>query len=240
MKYKNPPLVEAVFEFFYSSSEWNTVIPGIFYNEVKEKFPNINQNKGGFGISFDNKGLKIGAGTSELTQYRNKKGNTLIQLSNNLLTVNKLPEYDGWESYLKTIKYAISALSKVLKIDKVNRIGLKAINKIDIESHTYENFKKFYTVYPSIPNNVKNDLSSIQLNIESPIVEKDEVLALSVATIRKEPNYNAPTLFQLYVTRLKEIDNGNIENWLEESHKIITDTFENSLTKYCKGKFNNA
>lgn len=239
-KYINPPLVEAVFEFFYHSNDWSPIIPGIFYSEIKDKFPNITKNQGGFGISFDNNGIKIGGGGSnELTQYRNESNNTLIQLSNNLLTVNKLPEYDGWDSYLETIKFAINALNRVLNVEKINRIGLKAINKIEINSHSYNNFKKYFTIYPLIPKNIKTDLSSIQLNFETPIIDKTEILAISLATLRKEPNYEAPVMFQLYVTRIREIENEKIEQWLESSHKIIVETFENSLTENCKNNFNN-
>ena len=238
-KYLNPPLVEAVFELFYNTSDWTAVIPGMFYNEIKDKYPKISQSQGGFGFSLDNKGIKIGGGGSELTQYRNETGNSIIQLSGSLLTVNKLPEYESWDSYLEAIKYGINALSKVIKINKVNRIGIKAINKVDIEKCTYENFKKHFTIYPLIPKNITNELNSIQLNVESPVIEQEEVLAISLSTLRKEPNYESPTMFQLYVLRTKEIEIGKIEKWLGKSHSILTETFENSLTKYCKEKFNN-
>ncbi|MDP3643059.1 MAG: TIGR04255 family protein [Bacteroidota bacterium] len=236
--YKNPPLVEAVFELFYSSSSWSPIIPGMFFNEVRNRFPNITQNQGGFGIAFDNKGLKIGSGNGDLTQFKNANNDTIIQLSGNLLTVNKLPIYNGWDSFLEVISFAIDALKRVVKIDRVDRIGLKTINKVDIKGHSLEQLKKYFTIYPNLPLGVNSNLSSIQINLESPLIEKVEILAISLVTLRKEPNYEAPVMFQLYLTRVAEIPEDFID-WLMKSHKILSETFENSLTEYCKNQFDN-
>ena len=234
-KYTNPPLVEAVFEFFYTSSSWSPVIPGMFFNEIKDKFPVITQNQGGFGFSIDASGVILGGGHNELTQYKNITNDTIIQLSGNLLTVNKLPKYSGWESYLETITYAINALNRVIKVDKINRIGLKAINKIDIKNHTIEQFKYHFNIYPTLPVNI-NSLNSIQINIESPVIENKEILAISLNSLRKEPNYEAPVMFQIYVTRIIDVPE-NIIEWTEQAHKLLYTTFDNSLTIDCKNNF---
>ena len=237
IKYKKPPLVEAVFELFYESKNWSTVIPGVFYNEVKDRFPKISQNQGGFGISFDNKQIRIGGGNPDLVQYRNNGGDSIIQLSPNLLTVNKLPVYKGWEYFMENIQFAIRALENVLDVEKVNRIGLKTLNKIDIKDESLESFKKHFNIYPSYPNSVVKRLSSIQMNLESPIVEGSEYLGLSIETIRKEPNFVAPVLFQIYVTKVNGIEKDSIGTWLESAHTILNNSFEESLTEEIKGEF---
>lgn len=240
-KYLKPPLVEAVFELFYRTTEWSPVIPGIFYNEIKDKFPNINTNQSGFGIVLDPRGIKIGGGNNELTQYKSQDNQTLVQLSNNLLTVNKLPEYESWESYKETIEDTLKAFRKIYKKVEINRIGLRFINKIDIgDSHSFTNFKKYFDVYPIIPNNITKELNSIQLSFESPLIKDTEILAISLATLRKEANYNSPVILQLYITRIKDISGINIEEWIEKAHLELRDTFENSITKQCKKEFDNA
>lgn len=237
-KYTSPPLVEAVFEYFFNSTEWSSIVPGLFYSEIKDKFPNISQNKGGFGVTFDGKGLKIGGGNSDLTQYKNHEGNTIIQLSSNTLTVNKLPKYEGWESFIEIIVYAVESLKKVLNINKVERIGLKSINKIDIKVHSLENLKKYFTIYPVIPIPSNNNLNSIQLNIETPIIENKEILAILLATLKKEPNYQAPVMFQLYTTRIADVQS-DYREWLEKAHLTLYDSFIQSLTSEAKKQFDN-
>lgn len=234
--YENPPLVEAVFEFFYITDSWSPIILGAFYSEIKSRFPVISQNKGGFGISINGNGLKIGSGNSEMTQFKNNQNDTIIQLTNNLLTVNKLPKYTGWESFLEIINFAIETLHKVVNVQQVNRIGIKIINKINIETHSLENFKKYFTIYPVLPEDKFSNIKTIQLNLEDELIEKEEVISITLSTLRKDQKMNAPVLFQIYITKVSNV-NPNYNDWLENSHKRLTETFENSLTVYCKDKF---
>ncbi len=237
-KYKNPPLTEAVFELFFQSSNWTPAIPGMFYSRVNKNYPIISQTSGGFGISLGSQGVQIGSGNNNLTQFKSSDNASIIQLSNNLLTVNKLPKYDGWDSYNKMINDAINNLYKVLEISTINRIGLRTINKIDIQSHNYENFKKYFNVYPSMPEGLDNNFNSIQLNYETPTTN-NEVLAINLNTLRKEPNYEAPVLFQLYYTKLNGIEKNSIDDWLVEAHSKLHNTFENIISSECKTNFDN-
>ncbi len=238
-KYKNPPLTEAVFEIFFTCKDWSPIVPGLFYNEIKSDFPNISQAPGGaFGIAFDTSGFQIGPGSNDLTQYKSFDNSTIIQLSNGLFTVNKLPHYEGWENYRGVIQSAVASLRKVVKIETINRVGLKAINKIDLKKHTYENFKGCFNVFPSIPQGIlSNDLSSIQLNIETPVVPETEILALLLLTLRKEPKYEAPAMLQLYYTRIKDNKDIKIEEWLEKAHSALHKAFDDTVTEQKKKEF---
>jgi uncharacterized protein (TIGR04255 family) len=233
-KYLNPPLVEAVFELFFESSNWSPAIPGIFFSKVQKKYPVISQSPGGFGVSFGQKGLRIGPGNNDLTQFKSHDGTSVIQLSNNLLTVNKLPEYSGWDSYKLMILEALDVFKEVLDVTKVNRIGLKSINKIEVHKHSYESFKEFFTVYPALPEG--SNTNSIQLNYETPI-NPDNILAISLATLKKEKGYEAPTLFQLYFTKIKNAKLQEVDDWIEIAHENLYNAFDASLTEKCKNSF---
>ena len=233
-KYKNPPLFESVFELFYTTKSWSSIVPGKFYDEVKDKFPKTPQNRERLGVMLNDKELKIG--DNNLIQYKNEKKDTIIQLSQNLLTVNKLPKYEGWEKYVETIVYAVNALKRVLELDNINRIGLKVINKIDIQSHSLESLKKYLTIYPTIPKNLLNKVNGIRLTVESPLIENEEVLLMLLNTLQKEENYEAPIMFQLYITRISKVPE-DYKDWLEHAHSTLHKTFIESLTDFCKKQF---
>lgn len=233
-KYKNPPLIEAVFELFFTTKQWNSVIPGLFYTKIQDKFPNISQNNG-FGITFDGQGLKVGGGSNELAQYKSHDNTSIIQLSSNMLIVNKLPKYEGWEKFLETIIFAIHALEQVLPIDNIDRIGLRFVNKIDIGEHSLSRLKDFLTVFPVYPFEQTIDFNAIQLNLESPLIPNTEILAILLATIKEEPNYKAPIIFQLYQTRISDMPQ-DYETWLDEAHTSLYTIFEQSITKSLKMK----
>jgi uncharacterized protein (TIGR04255 family) len=238
-KYKNPPIIEAVFELFYESSNWSSVIPGIFYNKIDNNYPKISQVQKGVGISVGNKGIQIAPGLNDMTQFKSLDDSSIIQLSSGLLTVNKLPKYNGWDNYKKNILDAVEAFKQVVKIDKCTRVGLKTINKIDIGEHSFHHFRQHFNVYPHIPDGIINDLNSIQLTLESPLDNKTEIQALTFSTLKREPEYSAPTLFQIYFTKIKDVDLTSLENWLESAHESIHNSFEKSLTEECKKCFDN-
>jgi len=239
-KYLNPPLVEAIFELFYRTTEWSPVIPGLFYNEIRNNFPTITTSHGNFNIPFDPKMIMIGGVGGEIAQYKSEGNDTVVQLSSNFLSVNKLPAYVSWESYKELIDNTIMAFRKSFNKFEVNRIGLKFINKIDIgDSHSFTNFKKYFDIYPIIPDDITKEINAIQFSFESPIIKDTEILAISLATLQKEAKYNSPVLLQLYMTRIKNISEIIIEDWIEKAHLVLRDTFENSITKLCKKEFDN-
>ena len=235
-KYKKPPLIEAVFELFFQTNNWNPAIPGTFYSRIRSRYPIITQSGGEFGISLGNQGVRIDGGNNNLTQFKSSDNSSVIQLSNNLLTVNQLPRYDGWESYRKMIVDAINHLFETLEITLITRVGLRAINKIDIGSHSYENFKNHFHVYPTLPASTSENLNLIQINYETPF-DKNQMLAVNLRTLRKGENYRAPVLFQLYFTKLTPLNRANVEEWIDTAHEELYGAFDSILTSDCKKTF---
>jgi uncharacterized protein (TIGR04255 family) len=235
-KFINPPLVEAVCEIAFSTKEWSPVIPGLFYNAIKSQFPIIqsapivnplNQIRINFPPNIVN----------PFTQFWNNERDTLIQLSNNMLTINKLPKYDCWENYYSTICNAYKELKNVLNIENVSRVGLRTINKIDIENHSLEQLKKYLNISPSLPVIIGDPCNSIQMNFEFPLISNEDILALSILTLKSEPNYQAPLMFQLNMLKINNII--NIEDWIQKAHDKLYDVFVSCLTQSSINKFNN-
>jgi uncharacterized protein (TIGR04255 family) len=128
-----------------------------------------------------------------------------VQLSHRLFTVNKLPVYTGWNSYFDIIEKTYSIFCEILPEISIEKIGLKTINKIDVEKHHLANVKSFFNFYPELPGSISAKTNSIELAVETPIVENEEFLILKLNTIKKEPGYEAPVLFQYYVLRIANI-----------------------------------
>ncbi len=239
-KYKNPPLIEAVFELYFQPIEWNATIPGLFYNEVKEVFPKIqNKNNGGIGIGVGSGGIQIGAPNGNMTVFKNEGGDSIIQLSHNLLTVNKLPLYTKWEDYLELIKIATKAFRKLINYRVIDRVGLKFINKIDTQpTNSVKNIKQFLNFYPQLPESCGDDTKSVQQIVEFPTEDSKEIVALTIASLLPEEVYKSPLLFQLYYIKNQGIDFANINIWLEKAHNKLYEIFEESLTEKSKELFN--
>ena len=201
----------------------------------------ISQNQGGFGAVFGNQGVRIGVGNPAITQFKNEQGDTIVQLSSNMLTVNRVPEYKAWENFMPSIIKALNTLKNLMEINTIERIGLKYINKINAgEKHSFENFTKLFNLYPYTVDGFKYDTKSIQLNIEFPIKKKKEVLSVLIATLKEEQEYMAPILFQLYSTYISReaFDIPMIQSWLDNrAHLQLNEAFQSFLTEDCKKSF---
>ncbi len=227
MKYNNSPLCEVVFELFFTTNSWNSVIPGLFYSNIREKFPETKQR------SATNNG-----NTEEITLYINKESNMIIQLSRSMMSVNKLPKYNGWDNFSQYIDFALKALNKTFDILRINRIGLRYINRFDINKHSVENIKDFLYIHPNVPENLSNEASSIQMLIEYPQSGTNipDVMTLNLSTIRPIDQMRAPLSFEINCINLSSniINHEDIKKWLNESHNKINNTFDLCLTEKAK------
>jgi len=235
--YKNPPLIETVFELFYTANAWTPAIPGQLFLEIQSRFPIITQQPATL-ISVPELPFRLGTGPQGIIQFKSSDSKTIVQLTDRMLTVNKLPIYDGWKSFVETIAFVLNAFEKSIGNVIYDRIGLRTINKIDIGTHSLETFMSNFKIYPSIPKNINSNLNSIQFLIESTIEAEKEISAISINTLKKEQSLNAPVLFQIHVLRMKDINNDLI-TWLEHAHEVLYTSFSECLTEECKTKFDN-
>ena len=92
--YQNNQLVEALCEIqFEPNQKWDWTIPGLFYNNIKEKFPKKQEVRGfGVGFQFDssnNENFPIQSNTMhkiEGIQFLNEERNRLIYIRENSIS----------------------------------------------------------------------------------------------------------------------------------------------------------
>ena len=235
IKYDNPPLVEAVLEIRFECDNWKTKVVFDFYSLLKDSYTDITNRPPVHDLVVNPDG-STRVIENPLVQFWDSKRSNLIQISNGLLTINCLPEYGGWASYKSKIVSAIDNLSKVITIKKIVRLDFRVVNKIDIESHSIENFKKYFKVYPTSPVHIFDNTTSIQLQIETK-EQGENAFLLTMNTTIKEVGYSAPVLFQLVYVKLSVINISDIDSWLEAAHKKLGKVFESILTDQAKRTF---
>jgi hypothetical protein len=86
-QFRNPPLVEVFTEFFFEPNperEPHSLLVGKFWGKVKEDFPQPIEPTGP---------------PAPRDRFASADGKTILQIGENLLVVNQLPSYYGWEWY---------------------------------------------------------------------------------------------------------------------------------------------
>ena len=155
-RYKNPPIVEALCEFeFISSQPWDLTIPGLIYEKVKDEFPDKRQQIGiGVQLKPTEKGFehKVEPTPPRIQFYKRDK-TALIQVAPDLLVVNQLKPYMTWAKFKPMILDSLQKYRDIANPKGFKRVGLRYINKINIKAETIE-LSDYFDFYPYIPKNL--------------------------------------------------------------------------------------
>ncbi len=110
-RYELSPIIEALCQIqFEPDSSWDLTIPGLIYEKVQKTFPKRNQiAQINIGIAANAEVIGQQIGALPLMQFLSEAGNTLIQVGQNLLTVNQLKPYTSWQQFLPLIEQGLQA-----------------------------------------------------------------------------------------------------------------------------------
>ncbi len=238
-KYKNSPLVETVCEFqLIHNEEWDSTIPGVLYEKVKDSFPIKRQRKDFYqipGQTFD--GIN---NLTVLTQFYNKEESALIQTGKNTLTINCLVPYPHWERYKPMILDAFEKYKTISSPVGLRKISLKYINKILIPINGEIELKEFFNFYPTKPDLIPEAMGALDVAIQIPFNDTGDSLMLRLASVNSENPKDVAFLFQIDYEMIvpNRISFENIDEWLEHAHSKINSTFESSITEKSRNIFN--
>src|SRR5712691_5300171 len=94
--YNKPPLIEAICDFRFSSSQpWDWTIPGLFYEQIRDNFPIKEQITTVETIIDANEGKFVQQAQPKL-QFASKKRDAVIRIGPDNLSIHQLPPYDYW------------------------------------------------------------------------------------------------------------------------------------------------
>lgn len=240
-KYINPPIVEALCEFqFIPGQPWDFTVHGLLYEKIQTDFPDKQQQLG-LGIRVRQEAGAIQhevLQSPDRMQFLRKDKTALIQVGPDLLTVNHLKPYPTWEVFKPLILDNLNKYNEVAKPKGFRRLGLRYINKIDIPVRPVE-LPQYFNYYPHMPNIVPQVYDAFNVRVEIPHKEdRDRILLTFVNTIPEKPEALSFLLDLDYVMVMPEkIAIEQAEEWLEQAHEVIENTFEACITDKCRKLF---
>ncbi len=239
-RYKNPPIIEAICEFYFSSAiPWDLTFIGLIYEKLKESFPKKQQLQVNIAVAAASD-TKEHVGTIPmipLVRFSDSNEKTLVQLGQNLLTVNRLKPYNSWEEFLSSVEKGFKAYCEIANPNELNHINLRYINRIEIpKANRLEDFFQIRLLLPlGLPSNIEAFLVGVNLPYEN---EKD-TLRLQLGTINPEAPDMLTLLLEItYVfAKPEEIALDEVLKRVDAAHKHIEDAFELCLTDELKHTF---
>lgn len=133
--FPNPTIQEALCEIYFclpKGIEWKPSLLGDFFKHVQVDFPTMEP------VTHIGVELQVGPGRASQAllpprhrmRYKHASRNLMLQLSQDILTVNILHKYPGWEQMCRDVLDAWQQVKAVIKPAEITRIGLRYINLI--------------------------------------------------------------------------------------------------------------
>jgi len=237
----SPPVIEALCEFrFVPTEDWDWTLPGRIYERVKGDFPER--------ADVHAKALRVpveaGQGTSlevleslERVQLKRSDGTAMVQVGANLLVVNQLRPYNGWEQLRSLIARIYSEYGTLSGQTHLARIGLRYINQIDVIDD-FSQWAEIVTVAPPLSGALQRTLTGFYQRYEILHDVPPGLLLLQVGN-RRQGAQNALMLDLDFATQPNAVPSGEeaILDWLDNAHDRIYESLVASLSEATLRRF---
>ena len=240
IKYKNPPAIEVLFEIFFSETQSNLTLFGDFYQKVKNDYPRQEQLRNvGFEMNFTQgvvQTKQINQGN--MMRFSKDDNSQLVQISQNLLTVNKLKPYLGYDSFKENVKNVMHSYLELAKPKYFERIGMRYIDRIQIPESDFE-LDKYFNFSLNFANEEFSTINGISFKVQLTPKHKTHQLSVTLNSVISSENGKSEFILDTYDTFIlqKETSEDYILSVLDEAHENIQYIFEAVITDSARNLF---
>lgn len=239
-RYKRPPIAEAICEFqFLGASEWDWTILGLVYQEIKAEFPQKRQEKA-FEINIAPQVGKIEksvGGSLSKMQFLRENGSAMVQVGPDLLAINVLPPYPGWEAFEALIRRQFEVYNKIAHSIGFKRIGLRFVNKIVFPTKGIETTDYFH-YYPRLPEKLEQMHGPFAMRVLHMYEGERDTLNLQIGSLKPEGENLAIALdLDYYLAQPDKLELSKGLEWVSVAHDRIETLFEACITDRARSLF---
>ncbi len=248
--FENNQLVEALCDIqFEPNQNWDWTIPGLFYDKIKDKYPNKQEVKG-FGMDFrfdSSKNKEFPEFHSNMInkiegmQFLNKDKNRLLYLRENSLSMNILCPYKSWKEFKPRILEGLNLYKTICNPKGIRRIGIRYINDFKCLPPKFQ-IEDYFKYLPKFPDENQMTIGELLIKSSFPIVSEKKrngflnaILILNKMNLNKKEVSHLLDLDMIYSRNPKKlISIDEAELFIEDGHENIIKTFDSFITENMK------
>ena len=252
-QYLSPPIREVVCEFRYEEDgRWDGAAPGLVYSVLRDEFPRrlVEEKQPSAttpGIGSPNLlppelqqiGLSFRLVPEEsLRFWREEDESGYIAVSPYRMSVHHFKPYPSWERVAEIIGKGAKAYRDVLEPAKVQRIGLRYINHVNLGQMSVS-LEEFFDFYPFIGQNIPQSLSQFHCMVQIGFEDDRDLLTLQIATPPQPDKQGAQVILDLdyFLARPDGFEMNETTEWLEKAHVNLESVFEGCLKDSARDLF---
>ena len=228
-KYKNPALIETVFELrFPSNKEWSLATFVNFANKAKDAgYPDVVEGTPGFQFDFpvDQSDQPKMKPVARRIQAWNKDKTALLQAGTEIFAANRRVPYLGWDNFLPSILDGFAIYSKIANPKKAERLSLNYINRIEFgPNDPPDNYINF------LPPGIKyaDHIQAFGCQTEQSFRDGDIIVVSAARDLA--PQTFAVILNIVYVKKLPTLALKGLKASIETAHSRLIEAFEATIT----------
>jgi uncharacterized protein (TIGR04255 family) len=232
-KYKNPSVVEALCEIFFNGSKWDSTLPGLFFDKIKDAYPKkkeLEQIGVEVSVSRDVQGSRIIRGSKRI-QFIKEDGSQLIQIEKDLLVVNQLKPYPRFEDWKPVIDNMLNLYVQLTQAAGIRQLGIRYINRIVIPASKFQ-MEDYFCLYPEVPQSLEAMHGRFMMRLEIPPKHKGHLLVITFGTAPVDSPETSTEMLDLYdiFALPQSLAISDVDKYIIEAHENIEVAFENSIT----------
>lgn len=237
-RYKKSPIIEALCEFrFAPDATWDLTVLGLVYEKVKGIFPKHYQVAPlDIGIVSALEG--VGQGGGPLVRFASENEKLLVQVGQNLLTVNHLKPYSSWEKFLPLIEQGLAAYRESADPTGIQQVGLRYINRIDFASPRIQ-LEDYFELRPFAGQKLPQDFDALVVGVQIPYEDLRDSLRIRLASRNTEVPDTTALILEIgyFLTDPEKASLDTLLEWVDVAHKHVEEAFEGCITDLLRQQF---
>jgi uncharacterized protein (TIGR04255 family) len=229
-RFPNPTILEALCEIHFSlraGVEWDASFFGKFYRQIESDFPEF-EPASPAGLQVQLTSGQIGfLPPQSRVRYKHATRQLMLQLGENLLTINTLAKYEGWTQMKADILQAWSWAQQVLAPAAITRLGLRYIDFIPRQG-TEEKPGDWLAPNDYVARSVLDSKGGFLSRVET-----YETPTKRIIVTLAEAQGDAPRPIVVDMDCIEENADGNsleLESSLENLHETVWEVFRSFIT----------
>jgi uncharacterized protein (TIGR04255 family) len=162
----------------------------------------------------------------------------MVQVSPNLLAINHLRPYPGWNAYLPIVMQALRTYREIAEPNGIQRIGLRYINRFLFSAGHIE-LKDFFDFYPHVGPRLPQDYGGFLAGVHMAFDEGRDVIRLQMTDADADRPGELAVVLDLdyYLNKAGGVSLDDVAVWLENAHLRIEQAFEGCVKAPLRERF---
>jgi len=244
-RYKKPPLIEVLTDFYFEPTEgqdWDPKRLASFTEEITKlgfSEEKDSRARGQSGPKGSNKNRRRRVNWPWRHRFSSSDANRTTQVGENLLVINQFPPYYGWRLFKEQTLSCYQLYQKNWPSAKISHVGLHYVDIVKVPGDSFL-IDDYFNMYPVIPD--FGDVLSLR-NLAMACKTKGSADGDLCSINFKQrpsadPDMNTFRFIWDYV-RMEGMTSEilAVEKWLDQAHDFLQVAFKSTFTEKCEQLF---